>query len=162
MPVNDTSMKKIWATRLADVNSTDKEGIGALRFEGAKIFKYVQYSDGAANLVGASGDAVGYVTYTATSVLVTTDNSDTFGIGAGMLLATVTDLQFCWIQVKGRAVLSTTIGGTPANGSPLTFTGAADRATTRLNEQAAAAGALVKVGWAIDQATRIVVLDCSF
>ena len=161
MSNNDTSMKKIWATRLTDVSSTDKEGIGALRFEGAKAYKYVQYSDGTANLTGAAGDFTGYVTYTATSVVVTTDVSDTFGVGAGMLMATVLDLQYCWIQIKGRAVLSTAIGGTPANGSVLTFTAAADRATTRLNDQTAAA-ALNGVGWAIDAASRIVVLNCTW
>lgn len=164
MANNDTSMKKIWATKLTDVSSTDQEGIGAIRFEGAKIYKYIRYNQGTAALTGAAGDAVCYTAYTATDIQVTPDVSDGLGAGnlpAGALVAAMTHQQYGWIQIAGRCVLSTAIGGTPANGSQLTITGAADRAVTRRNDQTAAA-AIGHFGIAIDQANRIVVIQCPF
>lgn len=165
MANNDTGIKRIWATRLTDVSATDKEGIGAIRFEGAKIYKYIQYNQGAAALAGAAGDFVGYSAYTATNIQVTPDVSDVLGAGgmpAGALVAAMTHLQFGWIQIRGRCVLSTAIGGTPANGSPITQVGAADRATTRANESDTAAVYKTVAAHCIDAAARVVSLACPF
>lgn len=105
---------------------------------GLKIYKYVKYSDGTANLDLAAGDVVYYVDDTGYgAATVTADVSDATGqeIGAGVVQATVTDdLSYMWVQIKGRAIVTETIGGSAGDGDPLTCVGAADKALTKAAE----------------------------
>lgn len=128
MAVNNTSMKKIWATRLTDKSATDKEGIGAIRFEGAKIYKWVKYDTGTGAVAAVAGNVCYYAgddSYTATLSEVTSDLSDSAGIGAGVLQSAPLDGEFCWIQIKGVATITPALTA-GADGNALTAVGATD------------------------------------
>jgi len=105
---------------------------------GLKIYKYVKYVDGTANLDLAAGDVVYYVDDTGYGAsTVSADVSDATGqeIGAGVVQATVTDdLSYMWVQIKGAATVTETLGGSAGDGDPLTCTGAADKALTKAAE----------------------------
>ena len=119
----ETGMKQVWSGGLTRLDLTDLEGVGAHRFEGGNVYKYVKFNDGAANEVGVAGEVCyyhtldGYKTFT-----VTSDISDTIEIGAGVLQAALDDGNFGWIQIKGAALLTIALtAGT--DGDPLTPTG---------------------------------------
>ena len=91
-----------------------------------KSYKYVQYNDGA----GAVAAVIGQVAYYHLAggyalEQVTSDESVSVDIGAGVLQSAPTDAQFCWIQRVGPATLSIalTSGG---DGNALTAVGAGD------------------------------------
>jgi hypothetical protein len=156
-------LKTAFITPLSAVDTTDKEGVGTLRWEGNKCYKYVKYIDGTANLDLAAGDVVVYTD--ASSTQVTADVSDIAAseIGAGVALGAVTeDARFIWIQIKGAATLSTTIGGTPADGDPLTAKGAADKALTKAAEADSAAVYVPVVAFAVDASEKTALCDFPF
>lgn len=88
-----------------------------------KVYKYLQYSTGTANLTPAVGDVVGYVKEN--PLLVTPDVSDC-GIGAGVLVSAPADNEYCWVQIRGFATISTALTA-GADGNALTLVGAGDR-----------------------------------
>jgi len=94
--------------------------------EGIKTYKYVQYDTGAGAVAAVSGQVAYYYTSDGyKNHQVTSDLSDSVGIGAGVLGSAPTDGQYCWIQIEGPATLSIALtGGT--DGDPLTPTGATD------------------------------------
>ncbi len=47
-----SGMKKIFVTKLTDVKTTDVEGVGTIRFEGNKVYKWITYSEEAAAVEG--------------------------------------------------------------------------------------------------------------
>src|SRR5688500_15388630 len=99
MGVNNTSQKKIWSTRLTDFSTTDKEGIGARRVEGHKEYRYVQYDSGAGPVAAVAGNMAYYdgdTSLSDTVCRVTSDLSDTQGIGAGMLMSAIPNGSFGW------------------------------------------------------------------
>ncbi len=147
-------MKTIFNTFVTDVSDTDKEGVGALRVEGNKTYKWVKYDDGSANLAAAVGDVVGYKTGGYATQTVTSDASDCDGIGAGVLMAAPADGQFCWIQIKGQATCSTAFVGPPVAGNGLKFS-VSDRA---FNVGAAATDTIVAACTHVVNKT--VILDC--
>lgn len=112
--------------------------IGANWSGSFKVYKYVKYNDGTANLDLAAGDVVYYVDDTGYGAsTVTADASDSTGqeIGAGVVLATVTDdASYFWVQIKGPATVTETLGGSAGDGDPLSATGAADKALTKAAE----------------------------
>ncbi len=121
-----SGMKKIFVTKLTDVKTTDVEGLGTLRFEGNKIYKWITYSEEAAAVDGVAGEVTyylpidGYKNHDVTSDL--TAGAD---IGAGVLQAIMSDNEFGWIQIKGLATL--TIALTDAtDDAPQVPVGAAD------------------------------------
>lgn len=103
-----------------------------------KVYKYVKYNDGTGNLDLVAGDVVYYVDDTGYGTnTVSADVSDATGqeIGAGVVLATVTDdSSYMWIQIKGPATVTETLGGSAGDGDPLTCVGAADKALTKAAE----------------------------
>lgn len=158
MPINDTGQKRIWATKLTDVSTTDKEGIGAIRVEGGKEYCYVQYDSGTAALAAVAGNVVywdGDTSATATTRRVTMDLSDTQNICAGMLMAVIPHLGYGWIQTKGLATLTTALTA-GADGNALTAVGATDGT---LGVSALVTDNICAV--AVDASARIVFLDCS-
>lgn len=157
MAVNNTSMKKVWATRLTDFNTTDKEGIGAVRFEGAKVYKYVKYNQGAGTVAAVAGNMAYYHgddSYTATEADVTSDLSDSANIGAGMLMSAIPHQSYGWIQIKGVATLTTALTA-GADGNALTAVGATDGT---LDVSALVTDFICAI--ALDASARIVLLDC--
>ena len=122
-----SSGKTIFRTKLTDNDSTDKDGVGTIRHAEGKIYKYIQYNDGAGDIAAVAGQVAYYYTLDGykTSV-VTSDLSDATGsIGAGVLQAALTTTYYGWIQIKGPATLTIalTAGG---DGARLTPTGAGD------------------------------------
>lgn len=154
---------------LIGVNVTDvateaafKLGTIYQNFDG-KVYKYVQYSDGTANLDLVAGDVVYYVDDTGYSAnVVTADVSDATGaeIGAGVAQATVTDdLSYIWVQIKGPATTAVALGGSAADGDPLTCVGAADKALTRAVESDTAAVYKAVCAFAQDASAQEIICD---
>lgn len=92
--------KESFVQSLTEVSSTAKEKLGTIRDEGEKIYKYIQYSVGTGSIAGTAGRMAVY-RQTGADFIVTCDVSDGDGVVAGQLTATMTDLQFGWIQIQG-------------------------------------------------------------
>ena len=121
-----SGMKRVFITPLDDVSTTDKEDVGTLRFEGNKIYKYIQYSEEAAAVDGVAGEVAYYVAETGYALNdVTSDLDASDEVGAGVLQAALSDNEYGWIQIKGYAVLTIALTA-GADGDALTPTGSAD------------------------------------
>ena len=99
---------------------------GAVVGSPTKLYKYVQYDTGSVGTSAVAGEACYYYTLDGyKNNVVTSDLSDSVEIGAGILQAVMTDLQFGWIQIKGAATMTIALTA-GADGDPLTATGSAD------------------------------------
>ena len=49
-------IKQVFATRLTDVDTVDREGVGTLRIEGTRWYKYVQINNSTGTSAGVAGD----------------------------------------------------------------------------------------------------------
>lgn len=115
------------------VHSTAEFALGTLAAlttsQGTKRYKYVQYDTGAGGVAAVSGNVCYVYAVSGASAgqvhVVTSDLSDSAEIGAGVLQSAPTDGQYCWIQVRGQATLTTALTA-GADGDPLTPTGATD------------------------------------
>jgi hypothetical protein len=162
----------MWMTGIKsdEVSTTREFALGTIAAnweDGAfKVYKYVQYVDGTANLDLVAGDVVYYVDDTGYGAnRVTADVSDSSGqeIGAGVVQATVTDdLAYMWVQIKGPATVAVTIGGSAADGDPLTCVGAADKALARAVEADTAAVYKPVVAIAVDASAGEIICDFPF
>lgn len=93
---------------------------------GNKVYKFVQYKEGAAATDGVAGEVAYYYTLDGyKNNQVTSDLSDSVEVGAGVLQAAMSDNEYGWVQIKGAATLSIALTA-GADGDPLTPTGAAD------------------------------------
>ena len=100
----NAGIKKIFATQLSDLDTFDKEGVGTIRQEGNKKYKYVRFVPGSATVAITAGKAVYYKTIS--SMTVTGKSADGLGsgaLGAGLAVAAQagTDTVYGWIQVRG-------------------------------------------------------------
>lgn len=110
--------------------SGSAHGLGD-HYEGpdGKVYKFVLYDTGAGAVAAVSGNvayiyAPGGASAGATST-VTSDLSDSAGVGAGVLQSAPADGEYCWIQIKGPATLTTALTA-GADGNALTAVGATD------------------------------------
>ena len=106
-------IKKVFSAGLTETADYDKEGVGAIRFEGQKIYKWVKYNNGSGDVAsvvgnfayyyGVAGDAVtgGYE-----NSVVTMDLTDGY-LTAGVFQAIIADGEFGWIQIQGPATVTT-------------------------------------------------------
>jgi hypothetical protein len=107
------SKKSIFITRLTDVSDVDTEGVGSIRRENNKTYKWVRYKTAAGAVAAVVNNAVGY--YAAGGVSagettdVTSDISDTAAILAGTLVSAPTNNQYCWIMTRGFVTLATAL-----------------------------------------------------
>lgn len=126
---SESGIKRVFATALTETSTVDLEGVGAIRFEGGKVYKWVKYSSGSGPVAAAAGKAAVYVADTGYGAnVVTMDFSDGGArrIGAGVLQAVIANNSFGWIQIKGFAALASGgVSGT-TDGANLTCDGAAD------------------------------------
>lgn len=94
-----------------------------------KIYKYVQYKEGAAATDGVAGEVAYYYapggTSAGSTTAVTSDVSDSATVGAGVLQAAMSDNEYGWVQIKGPATLSIALTA-GADGNALTAVGAGD------------------------------------
>lgn len=158
-----SGIKKIWATSLTETADYDKEGLGAIRIEGNKIYKWVKYDEGTATLDVVAGDFVNYVAatgYEANTVVADTADADsTTPFGAGVIVAdaiTATDT-YCWIQIKGSVTLSLDPTGTPSDSNALV-----PSATDKAMAVATSSDVEHVCGHTIDDSEKLVYLDCPF
>jgi len=121
-------IKQTFVTKLTDVNSTAQEVLGTLRFEGNKVYKYVEFKNTTATVAGAAGSLVGYnaaTGYLNNKVVADLTDADAAVFPAGVTLAAVTGTlatsYFIWIQIKGYVVLDTAVTSGAA-GSPFYLT----------------------------------------
>ena len=159
MANNDTSIKKIFATKLTEFSTADKEGIGVIRREGAKTYKYVKYNQGVGTVAAVAGNMTAYksdVSYGPAAAEVSSDVSDSLTVPAGMLMSAIPHGSFGWIQIKGIATLNTALVS-GADGNALVMS-----ATTDGTLKVAAAVTEVVAGAAIDASAKIVALDCPY
>ena len=94
-----------------------------------KRYKFVQYDTGAGSVAAVAGNfcyayAPSGASAGATTV-VTSDVSDSAGVGAGVLMAAPGDGEYGWIQTWGPATLTTALTA-GADGNALTAVGAGD------------------------------------
>jgi len=93
---------------------------------GNKVYKFVQYKEGAAATDGVAGEVAYYYTLDGyKNNQVTSDLSDSVEIGAGVLQADMSEDEYGWVQIKGAATLTIALTA-GADGDPLTPTGSAD------------------------------------
>lgn len=134
-------IKQSFVTGLTDLYSTDKEGVGTIRYENNKVYKYVKFTGTTAIAVG---QLVCYVAYATDSTGTVVDQAyPNPGIAAGMALAAVGTgtVQYGWIQIQGLILSSDALGGSPAMGDSLVATGTTTATLTKVvtdNAQACA------------------------
>ena len=150
-----------------DLTLASTPAVGDLYFgTGSNVYKFVLYAEGTGALDLAAGDVVHYVDdsgYGASTV--TADVSDATGqeIGAGVAMAAVTaDESYFWVQIRGFATLAVALGGSAADGDPLTCVGAADKALARAVEADTAAVYKPVVAIAIDATAKEIICDFPF
>lgn len=91
------------------------------------VYKYITYNEATAAVDGVADEVCYYVAGTGyANNDVTSDLSDSDEVGAGVLMAALSDNEFGWIKIKGIHTLSIAIIGITADGDPLTPAGAAD------------------------------------
>ena len=117
-------IKKIFATGLTETFAEDREGLGTIRREGNKTYKYIQFDNGSGNVAAVVGNFCYYVAVTGyMASLVTMDITDFDGVGAGVFQAIIPDQYYGWIQIGGPATLTTAhLAG--ADGNAMTAVGA--------------------------------------
>ena len=128
--------KQLFTTSLTDTGVTDLEGLGTLRWEGNKLYKWVQYTTGKNNLPAVVGQVPTYWDKSLTerdgykNSIVSNDreNNDitlynryqnTLNmIAAGVMISVPNNMEYCWIQLSGYAELSLTFRGSPLLPNP--------------------------------------------
>ena len=123
-----------------------------------KKYKYVQYNTAAGAVAAVAGNiayyyAPGGVSAGATAV-VTSDLSDSAGLGAGVLQAVLANSEYGWVQVTGTATITPALTA-GADGNALTAVGATDGT---LDVSALVTDAIV--AYAVDASAKIIM--CAF
>lgn len=95
-----------------------------------KIYKYVEYDTGAGSVAAVAGNIAYYTKDDAAGLgyenhTVTSDLSDSYNLGAGVLQAVIADGGYGWIQVRGFATITPALTA-GADGNALTAVGATD------------------------------------
>jgi len=125
-----------------------------------KIYKFVQYNSGAGAVAAVAGNICYYLAPSGASAgattVVTSDLSDSAGLGAGVLQSAPASGEFCWIQIKGSATITPALTA-GADGNALTAVGASDGT---LDVSAAVTDAVV--AYAVDASAKIIFCDFPF
>lgn len=123
-----------------------------------KKYKYVQYLTAAGAVAAVAGNVAYYYAPSGASAgsttTVTSDLSDSAGLGAGVLQSAPTNSQYCWVQITGVATLTTALTA-GADGNALTPVGSTDGT---LDVSAAVTDAIC--AYAVDASAKIVL--CAF
>lgn len=152
-------MSYIMGMDLTAVDSTPKFKAGAIgRTDDGKLYKYVQYETAAGNVAAVAGNICYYYAPSGASAgattVVTSDLSDSAGLGAGVLQAVITDGAYGWIQIRGAATITPALTA-GADGNALTAVGATDGT---LDVSALVTDAVV--AYAVDASAKIIM--CAF
>lgn len=112
-------------------STTDENGVGSVRWsaDGTKAYRWVLHDNGAGNVAAVAGNFAYVLAVSGTSAgqvtTVTSDLSDSAGVGAGVWQAAVADGSYGWVQVAGVATLTTALTA-GADGNALTPVGSTD------------------------------------
>lgn len=170
------SRRTTFITGLTDVDTTDKEGVGTIRWEGSKCYKYCLIKNTTATVAGAAGDPVAFDAedgHANDHVVLDITDADSKPVCAGCLAGTVTGTlatsYYGWVQIKGGVTvveaIANSVDGTPvacADGDPVVF-GAADKVLRRVNTVIDADTEARQIaGIAQDASAKYVILDCPF
>ena len=140
-----------------DATAQFKVGTVIRAYDGKK-YKYVQHDNGAGNIAAVAGNFAYYYAPGGTSAgattVMTSDLSDSAGVGAGVWQYAVTDQYYGWIQISGPATLTTALTA-GADGNALTPVGSTDGT---LDVSAAVTDHICAI--AIDASAKIVMLQC--
>ena len=94
-----------------------------------KRYRFVLFDNGAGNVAAVAGNFAYVLAVSGASAgqttTVTSDLSDSAGVGAGMFMSVPSDGQYCWVQIAGYATLTTALTA-GADGNALTPVGATD------------------------------------
>lgn len=134
-------------------------GLGDIYFgPDGKVFKFVQYDTGAGPVAAVVGNVCYYYAPSGASAgatnVVTSDLSDSAGLGAGVLQSAPADGEYCWIQIRGDATITPALTA-GADGNALTAVGATDGT---LDVSALVTDSIV--AYAVDASAKII--KCNF
>ena len=134
-------------------------GLGDIYFgPDGKVYKFVQYDTGAGPVAAVIGNVCYYYAPSGASAgatnVVTSDLSDSAGLGAGVLQSAPADGEYCWIQIRGDATITPALTA-GADGNALTAVGATDGT---LDVSALVTDAIV--AYAVDASAKII--KCNF
>lgn len=122
-----------------------------------KVYKFVQYDTGAGPVAAVAGNVCYYYApggvSAGSATIVTSDLSDSAGLGAGVLQSAPADGEYCWIQIKGDATITPALTA-GADGNALTAVGATDGT---LDVSALVTDAIV--AYAVDASAKIIKCD---
>lgn len=122
-----------------------------------KVYKYVKFNNGVGNVAAVAGNVAYLYAVSGASAgqttEVTMDLTDTQGIGAGVFQSVPADGEYCWLQIKGVATLTTALTA-GSDGNALTPVGSTDGT---LDVSAAVTDAIC--AYAIDADAKIVFCD---
>jgi hypothetical protein len=123
-----------------------------------KKYKYVQYVGGAGSIAAVAGNIAYYYAVGGASAgqidIVTSDLSDSAGLGAGVLQAVIPASGYGWVQITGPATITPALTA-GADGNALTAVGATDGT---LDVSALVTDAIV--AYAVDASAKIIM--CRF
>lgn len=112
------SDRQVFVSQLTEVTSEARDTLGALRWDGGKLYKYVQFKNVTATVAGVAGDPVAYAIDSADGpenhkVVLDMSDADAQPVGAGLLVASVAGVAgttyYCWIQLTGLATVPTAV-----------------------------------------------------
>lgn len=111
------ALRQIFKTQLTDVDTTARDIVGSLRWEGDKLYKYVKLLNDTASVTvaGVAGDPCAYVDGGPALNTVTLDNTsaDAQPVLAGFLMGTVAGVYntayYLWVQVTGLVTVPTAV-----------------------------------------------------
>lgn len=94
-----------------------------------KRYRFVLFDNGAGNVAAVAGNFAYVLAVSGASAgqttTVTSDLSDSAGVGAGMFMSAPADGEYCWVQISGYATLTTALTA-GADGNALTPVGSTD------------------------------------
>lgn len=152
-------MSEMAGVLLSRIDTDAKFALGTVyRASDGKKYKYVLHNNGAGNVAAVAGNfAYVYAPSGASAgatTTVTSDLSDSAGVGAGVWQAAVGDGEYGWIQITGPATLTTALTA-GADGNALTPVGSTDGT---LDVSALVTDHICAI--AIDASAKIVFLTC--
>lgn len=123
-------MSNLAGVIVTQVDTAPQFQLGAVyRASNGKRYKYVIYESGAGPVAAVAGNVAYYYAAGGASAgdftKVTSDLSDSAGVGAGVLQSAPADGEYGWIQTGGPATLTTALTA-GADGNALTPVGSTD------------------------------------
>lgn len=151
-------MTYIMGIDLTTNDSTPKFAAGSIgQTSDGKKYKYVQYNSGAGPVAAVAGNVAYYYAPSGASAgattVVTSDLSDSAGLGAGVLQTAITSGNYGWVQISGAATITPALTA-GADGNALTAVGATDGT---LDVSALVTDAVV--AYAVDASAKIIMCD---